>query len=421
MKYDTIIIGAGAAGLCAAYTVASHAPQLNILVLEKESACGRKLNATGNGKCNLTNDAFSMSCYHSKDNAFIQEWTSKHTPTEIIEFFNEIGIPVYSKNGYYYPISNQAKQVTQHIYKKCVDLGVQFMFQTEVTTIKKPTSVNDMIYELIDSKQHAYQCDYLILSTGGAAAPKLGGGHSGYQLSRMLSHTIVPVHAVLSPIYIHDPGLKVAKGVRMDGTVTLYKTKERYWRESGQIQFNESNLSGIVMMNLSCNLPFFREQECQEALHIDFLPAWSWNQLHDYLIGQSKVSSTETIEELLQGIFPSGFVRYLLTRLRINNNQNVSDLSEKQWNRITSTCKKMVFTPIQKEDFDKAQVTAGGVSVKEVSVDTFESHRQKGLYITGELLDVNGICGGYNLTFAMLSGIQAAKDIIQKENNRRFK
>ncbi len=175
------------------------------------------------------------------------------------------------------------------------------------------------------------------------------------------------------------------------------------------------------MMNLSCNLPFFCEQECQEALHIDFLPAWSWNQLHDYLIEQSKASSTETIEELLQGIFPSGFVHYLLTRLRINNNRNVSDLSEKQWNRITSTCKKMVFTPIQKEDFDKAQVTAGGVSVKEVSVDTFESHRQKGLYITGELLDVNGICGGYNLTFAMLSGIQAAKDIIQKENNRRFK
>ena len=118
---------------------------------------------------------------------------------------------------------------------------------------------------------------------------------------------------------------------------------------------------------------------------------------------------------MLQGIFPNGFVAYLLKRLRIQEHVHVTDITEKQWNRIVSNCKKMMFTPILKEDFDKAQVTAGGVAVDEIDINTFESRKQKGVYIAGELLDINGICGGYNLTFAILSGIQAAGSIVEKK------
>lgn len=415
MKYDMIIIGAGVSGLCAAYTVAANRPHLHILVLEKESVCGRKLSASGNGKCNVTNSAFQSSCYHSSNPEFIEQWVSAHNASEVTDFLYTMGIPTYSRNGYYYPVSNQAKQVTNHIYQRCLDMGIDFLFQTEVISIQKNSHSPKTTYDITDSGHNIYHSSIVFLATGGAAASKLGGSRSGYQLAKMLSHTIVPVHAVLSPIYMNDPDLRYAKGVRIDGTVTLQQNKEQSWRESGQIQFNETNVSGIVIMNLSCHLPYFTEAECHNALHIDCLPAWSWNELHDYLLQQTCSAPQESIRSLLQGIFPNGFVTYLLKRLRIQEHVHVSDITEKQWNRIVSNCKKMMFTPILKEDFDKAQVTAGGVAVDEIDINTFESRKQKGVYIAGELLDINGICGGYNLTFAILSGIQAAGSIVEKK------
>ncbi|MGN0153732.1 MAG: aminoacetone oxidase family FAD-binding enzyme [Lachnospiraceae bacterium] len=417
MKFDIIIAGAGASGLTAAYHAASLNPQMNILVLEKEAVCGRKLNASGNGKCNLTNASFHAECYHSADKSFVENWTANHSPDDIIRFFDAMGILLYQKDGYYYPISNQARQVTQLLYEKSRALGVQYAFKTKVTGIRQQNNQNQSIYQ-VDAisetgKQVSYQTDSLILSTGGAAAPKLGGGTSGYDLARQLQLTCNPIYPVLSPVYVEDSHLSLAKGVRLNGTVSLKGKDGLLQKESGQIQFNVNNLSGIVLMNLSCYLPFIPQEVRKDCLHIDILPDISWEKLKTFFLVQKNNTPNEPMSLMLNGILPASFSRYLTTRLRIDWNQPLMNLTEKQINRLTSAIKKLSFTPVDGKDYEKAQVTAGGIDLSEIEVDTFQCKRYKNLYITGELLDMNGKCGGYNLTFAILSGIQAAENIVK--------
>ncbi len=412
MVYDMIIVGGGAAGLCAAYTASKQDTAMRILVIEKESVCGRKLSASGNGKGNITNAAFGKEWYHSDHPEKIAEWVMMHSYQEVLEFFNQLGVITYQKNGYYYPFSNQARQVTNLLYDKCRENGVTFQLQTEIAAIHKKRIQSVTGYELTDTKGARYECTHLLMCTGGAASPKLGGSRSGYQLVQKLGHTVRPVHSVLRPIYVEDALLKYTKGVRMDGTVTLHEPDGVIAQETGQIQWNEDNLSGIVMMNLSCYLPYAIQKI---ELHIDLLPDWNWNKLKDYIQMQAADNPEQSIYNLLLGIFPAGMVRYLLKRLRIEEGTMCRALTDKQVNRLTSHIKKLTFQPIWKEDYGKAQVTAGGVSLAEVNLRTMESVKNPNLYLTGELLDVNGCCGGYNLTFAILSGIQAAHSITGKE------
>ena len=411
MKYDIIIIGAGAAGLCAAY-VASHTNiKLKIAVLERQSVCGRKLSASGNGKGNLTNADFQSEYYHSFEQSDIEQWVLQHSYKEIVSFFEQIGIPLYGKNGYYYPMSNQAKQVTGLLVDKCRQNGVSFILNTEVTDVGRKRN-RDNCYVITDAEGNTYEGRSVILSTGGAAAPKLGGNRSGYQLAQKLKYSVSPIHSVLRPIYVEDPLLKLAKGVRLDGEVTLQGGEGVIAQESGQIQWNADNLSGIVMMNLSCYLPY---QTQETELHIDLLPDYSWNALRAYLKQQCDRNPKQTIQTLLLGIFPSAMAQYLLRRVRVEENLTGQEISEKQLNRITSNIKKLSFCPVSREDYEKAQVTSGGVRLSEIDLTTMESRKDTDIYVVGELLDVNGCCGGYNLTFAMLSGMQAANAIIEKK------
>ena len=411
MKYDIIIVGAGAAGLCAAY-VASHSNiNLRIAVLERQSVCGRKLSASGNGKGNLTNADFQSEYYHSFKQSDIEQWVLQHSYKEIVSFFEQIGIPLYGKNGYYYPMSNQAKQVTGLLVDKCRKNGVSFILNTEVTDVDRKRN-RDNCYVITDAEGNTYEGRSVILSTGGAAAPKLGGNRSGYQLVQKLKYSVSPIHSVLRPIYVEDPLLKLAKGVRLDGEVTLQGAEGVIAREAGQIQWNADNLSGIVMMNLSCYLPY---QTQETELHIDLLPDYSWNALRAYLKQQCDRNPEQTIQTLLLGIFPSAMAQYLLRRVRVEENLTGQEISEKQLNRITSNIKKLSFCPLSREDYEKAQVTSGGVRLSEIDLTTMESRKDTDIYVVGELLDVNGCCGGYNLTFAMLSGMQAANAIIEKK------
>lgn len=418
MKYDIIIVGAGASGLAAAYQAAVLRPQLNILVLEKESFPGRKLSAAGNGKCNLTNMEFHPDCYHSQNRTFIKEWVLEHSYEEIPAFFNTLGVLLYQKNGYYYPVSNQGKQVTSLLYEKSRILGVDYAFHTRVTGIQPVLTGQQPFYQINavskNQAQVSFQTSHLILAAGGAAAPKLGGCRDGYALAEKLKLKCNPVYPVLSPVYVDDALLSLTKGVRLDGTVTLNRKDGTTIKESGQIQFNEKSLSGIVIMNLSCYLNTLSDEERKGYLHIDVIPEVSWNGLKEFILSQIQVFPDEPMELMLNGILPNPFVRYIIKRLKFNENLKLRDVTEKQINRLTSALKKLEFTPVFKEDFDKAQVTGGGVALEEIEKDSFSCKKYKNLYITGELLDVNGKCGGYNLTFAILSGIQAVEDIISR-------
>ena len=426
MIYDVIIVGAGASGLIAAYALAAKNRKQHILVIEKERIPGRKLSAAGNGKCNLTNKSFSREKLYSRCENFVGEFADMHSYEEVISFLEEAGIPMYEKDGYYYPLSNQAKQVTDILYTGCLNMGVEFAFETEVCSVirnlafekgkKSPRYIVDIVQRPEVSSKN-YQTERVILCTGGMAAPKLGGSKSGYEITKKLGLSQEMVYPVLTPAYVEDKNLKTARGVRLFADISLRKNGALVKKESGQLQINEESLSGIVMMNLSCLFTFFSEAERKECLQIDAMPYMTWDKLKSYIKKQCDNMPEKTLLTVLEGLFPMKFGEYIMKRLKLEQSILAVDVTEKTLNRLTSLIKKMTFTPVRFNDYDKAQATAGGVSVKEIDVESFECRQYPGLFITGELLDVNGECGGYNLTFAMLSGLQAAEYISREMEN----
>ena len=423
MIFDIIIVGAGASGLVAAYRIASRLSHLKILVIEKEAIPGRKLSASGNGKCNLTNSYWEPDCYHSENDEFIKKWIAVNSYQKILDYFEELGILLYQNNGYYYPLSNQGKQVTSILYQKSVSKGVQYSLGTRVTAIHRIQSKSKSCYKIdsvtIDRKSLTFEGKHLILATGGTAFPKLGGCGDGYDLAALLKLKQYPVYPVLSPVYVEDVFLPLARGVRLDATVTLKSGENVYKKESGQVQINDKSLSGIVIMNLSSCLNRLPQKELCNCLAIDVLPDLSWNTLKNFFCSQKRSNPDEPLTVMLSGILPNAFVQYLISRLHLGENMKLLELSEKQINRLTSSLKKLVFTPTGYHDYEKAQATGGGVATDEINEYTFESMRYKNLYLTGELLDVNGKCGGYNLSFAILSGIAAADHIVDGYDKER--
>lgn len=412
MIYDLIIVGAGASGLAAAYRTASLTHKLNIIVLDKEKVAGRKLSAAGNGRCNLTNQYFESSCYHSHRQDRIDDWTGSHSYLEILHFFENMGVLLYETEGYYYPRSNQGKQVTNLLFEKCRQLGVKFIFESNVTQVAFSEKQG---YALQvsgpDGIPNTYQSKNVILAAGAPAYPALGGSDAGYQMVSDLQIKCQPFFPALSPIYVDDSLLKLAKGVRLDAVVSLKGTDGTIIKEKGQVQFNEDCLSGIVIMNLSC---YYNRWKKADSLYLDTLPELSWEQLKNYFLEQQKHFPEELIIQILCGIFPKTFAEYLIKRLDWKKEMPLKSLTDKQMNRLTSAIKKLTFAPVYQENYDKAQVTGGGVDLEEIQMDTFESRQYPGLFITGELLDVYGKCGGYNLTFAILSGIRAADTVVKR-------
>ncbi|MBR1599116.1 MAG: aminoacetone oxidase family FAD-binding enzyme [Lachnospiraceae bacterium] len=402
--YDLVIIGAGVSGLAAAISAKWENPQLNILILEKQSKCGRKLSASGNGKCNVTNEVFDEDCYHSSAKGFIADFVKEHSNSEVIDFFNKCGIPLYDDKGYYYPISNQAKQVTYKLLDLCSRLGVEIITDNEVTGIKDKTVV---------TKDREYMSRNVIIACGSNAWDKLGGSSSGYDLINKLGISMTNIAPGLTPIYVTDDKLKHAKGVRINGTATLH-INDSVIRESGQIQINEDNLSGIAMINLSCYIAGYDKESLESSLWLDVMPAFTWDELKEYITKEITNNNNEKVRTMLEGFLPSAFVDYLLSRISINGDILLEKLSEKQLNKITSNIKKLTFTPVLQSDYSRAQVSLGGVAVSEINTKTFECIKHPGLYVVGELLDMTGKCGGYNISFAVLSGMAAAKDIAFK-------
>lgn len=401
--YDIIVVGAGPSGLSAAITASMKRPDFNILVLEKEAKCGRKLSASGNGKCNAANAVFDKSCYHSLNKDYINMFTSGNATNDVIDFFKKIGIILFEKNGYYYPTSNQARQVTDIMIEQCRHNGVEISVNSCVTGIEYARK--DGGYRIITEKD-THMCRNIIIATGSNAAPKLSGSMLGYELIKSLGINVTELYPGLSPVYVDDKDIHKAKGVRLDGTVT-FKASGVSCCERGQIQFNEDNLSGIALMNISCYIPYISPDEYNDSIYIDIMPYMTWDKLKEFFFEQQNEHGDKSLFYTLEGLFPNGFVNYLTARLHMNPDSLLASLNEKHINRLTSAIKKLTYTPILQTDYNKAQVTLGGVDLSEINVATFESVKYPGMYLVGEELDMTGKCGGYNITFAILSGIAA--------------
>lgn len=398
----TVIIGGGASGLVAAIFAARNKEE--VFVIERNSQVGKKILITGNGKCNYYNDDQDLKYYHSSYNRSLEQVINRDNLTEVLKLFTEIGIVPQIKKGYYYPYSGLAVSVREALKVECELLGVKIindLFVAKIANKDKGFIINDNI-----------SADRIIICTGSKAFPSTGSDGSGYDLARLFGHKIIkPLPALGALQCVKEKYLSLWSGVRCEAQISLYENDELIKSENGELQLTDSGISGIPAFNLSGIVARGLDNGNKEKVVINFIP-WchSINEAEDYLTKRSEIVTGRTVEQLLDGLLNYKLLKALWEKTKINHLKYFEELNKKEKYNLCEALVSFTVEIIGTSSFDKSQVCSGGISLKEINLETMESKKIKNLYFAGEILDVNGDCGGYNLTFAWISGMIAGRN-----------
>jgi predicted Rossmann fold flavoprotein len=398
VKYDVIIIGAGASGLMAAIVAARQGS--SVLVMEQKDKAGKKILATGNGKCNFTNMIQSTSCYRSNDSAFAMKVLSCFDIKQTLGFFQQLGIYPKNRDGYLYPNSEQAVSVVQVLMMECERLKVSFHYQEAVKEIRKPD------YSVV-TEQSVYQADKLILATGGCASPQLGSDGSGYQLAKSLGHTIIKPLPALVQLKSPVKFCKTISGVRTTAKVTLNTAEKSLAMEEGEVLFTDYGISGIPILQISRYAAKALDQGEKVFLILDFIPELLEQELLQLIKIRISDNPHKNIEEMMVGLLNHKLSYVLIKEAGLEINKNVKQLNSREILLLVQGIKAFKLPISETNSFENAQVCAGGVATGEIVEETMESKLAKNVFLTGELVDVDGTCGGYNLQWAWSTGYLA--------------
>lgn len=395
MIYDIAIVGAGAAGMTAAITAARNGKK--VCVIEHSDRVGKKILSTGNGKCNITNLDMAGSFFNSSSDKDFFRVIEKFAPVDIISFFESLGLFTKEKNGYIYPAGEQASAVLNALRNEMIRLEIDVFTEFEIHNITR----NEKYFEICDkSALKAYK---LIIATGGKAAPKTGSDGSGYELAGKFGHSIIPVIPALVQLKCSDGFCKSLHGVRCTAKVMAYVDNELVFAADGELQLVDYGISGIPVFQISRHVKRTIDAGKKPYVLIDFVPDISEDELKCRLNMIFSVNDNISVNEALCGLFNKKLSDALCREAGINSLE-CKDMYGKSYRSLIRCIKKFCFHPVDTNSFDNAQVCAGGVSLDEIDLDTMESKLVNNLYFAGEILDVDGICGGYNLTWAFASG-----------------
>ena len=398
-----IIIGAGASGLTAAYFAAKN--QAKVTVLEHTSKAGKKILVTGNGKCNLTNMVQTLEDYRGKKPEFGYELLKYFSVEDTISYMEELGIATKEKRGYVYPRSETAVTVQQKLLQKCLALGVTIVYDTKVDEIKKEKGKF-----LVTTNQGSYEGDACILATGSQAAPKTGSDGSGYTLAKALGLKIIKPLPALVQLCAEDKICKEASGVRCEVMADLYIQGEHRISNQGELQITDYGLSGIIVMQISRYAVEAMDRRKQVQISLDFFPEMTESGLAKKLYRYLEQAKEETVLEVLEGFLNYKLAFGLLSQMGIGRKKKARELDESWAGDMAHFMKNYMVELTGYKGFEQAQVCQGGVDTSQIQQDTMEVKEIPGLYVVGELLDVDGNCGGYNLQFAWGSGAVAGKN-----------
>lgn len=389
------IIGGGASGLTAAIKASRNGN--DVTIFEKNNKLGKKILITGNGKCNYWNENQDLNNYHSSG-----DYTKIVNQMNLVKahaFLDSIGIVPFIKNGYYYPNSNQAISVVNALVDEAVNCGVKIINEEVKDVIKKD---NKFIIN------NSYESDILILATGGKAAPKTGSDGFGYEIAKKFGHNIIKPLPALVGLETEE-NLKDLSGIRFIGEVSLVINNEEIKKEQGEVQINEYGFSGIPVMQISSSAVKALDEGKNVSIKINYLPniASDILGLRSFLKVQNKHLNNKTISQILDQLFNYKLANYLLKISKIDEHSVIDKLSNDELDLLCHNILNNSYKIVKDHGFDNAQTTSGGINLKEVNLDTLESLKEKSLYFCGEILDVDGACGGYNLSFAWVSGLIA--------------
>lgn len=395
------IIGAGASGMMAAISAAERMDR-EVLLFERQARVGRKLLATGNGRCNLSHWHADASHYHSASPDFVLPALEQLSVTDTLSFFRDRGLyTVSDRTGRIYPYSDQANSVVDVLRFALSQPNIRLLTGCEITGVKH--AKNGF---LLKTAEESHTVDRLIVACGGAAGTKLGGGLSGYQLLQSLGHHCTKLYPSLVQLRTDSPLVRSLKGVRANAALSLQQGEGVLAQGRGEVQFTEYGVSGPAVFELSrCASTAGVRLE----LHLDLLPEVTTDMLVSTLCIRILQQPNLGCEDLLTGILHNRLGRVVLRAAEVPPNTPIHTLKWGQLTAVVDAAHDFVLSITGTLGMDSAQVTAGGVDVREFDPATLESRIVPGLFACGEVLDVDGDCGGYNLQWAWSSGRLAGR------------
>lgn len=364
-----------------------------VLVLEKNSIPGRKLRATGNGRCNLTN---------SNAREYLKS----------LRFLSDMGIAVREyPEGYIYPYSESAADVAEVLKNRMDDLGVELLLDTRVTGASTRGSNKVIEAESAELGKICVNAQVLIISAGGKAGPAFGTTGDGTKIAAGFGHRITKLVPVLTAVEVSDEGIETLAGIRARGSVKLYKKGRKIFEEPGEIQFTKTGLSGICIFNMTRHMIFGEGETIRDfGIGLDLCHDFD---MDDYITAGVEairnVGSDEPARDILRTFLKKNLASYVITRSGVDPDKRIVDLSAPELYAIIAATNDLRFKPEKLKGWRDAQCTSGGVDRFEVDDETCQSLLVPSLYMTGEVLDYDGPCGGYNLNFAWLTGMAAGE------------
>lgn len=406
-NWDLIVVGGGASGMMAAIAAAGNGA--HVLLLEQKDKPGRKLFATGNGRCNFTNADMALSHFYG-DGSLVSKVLSFFSLEDTLSFFHRIGILPKQKNGYYYPASGQAASVVK---------ALEMELKRKDITIHVNESVSEIIPLpagfRVNTKENSYITTTVLLASGLLAAPKLGSDGSLISVIKELGHHFSVIVPALCGFYSEGADFSALSGVRADGKITLYIDGEQSVYDSGELQFTDYGISGIPTFQVSrvASLALKQNRQVQASLH--FLPDIELSEIQEELVFRCRNSKGfETVEDGLNGLLAAKLIPVVMKKAGISKKTRMQELNDTEMQRLVNSITDFTVDLVRPRDYEFAQICAGGIRTEEIHTDTLESKLIPGLFFSGELLDVDGICGGYNLQWAWSSGYLAGKSAAVK-------
>lgn len=387
-----IVIGGGASGLMAAITVKNA--HCDVMILERNTKLGKKILATGNGRCNFTNvDATEL---HYNHPYFVQPVFEQMNPKKTLHYFESLGIAAKIEDeGKTYPLSEQASSIVDVLVYEIERLHIPVVYDAKVVSLSK----KDTFHVFLEN-QSVYEADAVILATGGMAMPKSGSDGSGYRLAEAFGHHITSTFPALVKLELESPHLKALDGVKFPGSVELIHNHLSIQQEYGDVLFTKYGISGPAILQISRKANALLQDK--QEIYIKVILVQGLNQ-REVAIRFNQLSE-KTVEMSLIGLINKRIIHPILKEANIPFHLKVNQLSKQHMNTLMKLLFDWQFKVIGSKDFDDAQVTAGGIDIKEVNPQTLGSKKVPGLFFCGEILDIDGLCGGYNLQWAWSSG-----------------
>lgn len=395
------VVGGGASGIMAAITAAAQGA--DVTLLERGERVGRKLLMTGNGKCNLGNVRLDITKYYGRDPEWIAACLKSFGTEETVRFFGGLGLLVKNKNGYLYPASEQAAVVLDVLRNELKLLGVRVITDCKINKVEKASDSGQITVS--DGKQ-SFVFDRVILACGSKAAPKTGSDGSGYKLAKQLGHEIVPTVPALVQLRCREEYMKAVSGVRAEGCINVLQNGKCIASEMGEIQFTDYGISGIPVFQVSRVVNYLLREQKEVQVVIDLLPDYDEQEFEQLIISRSLLHTGRSVEEFFTGMLHKKLMSLFIKLAGLKPGSSSEKVQEDALRRVYSLCRHWKLHIEGSNPYDNAQVCAGGVSTEQVTRQ-MESCIVPGVFFAGEMLDVDGKCGGYNLQWAWCSGYLA--------------